>query len=407
LDALAAGAAPGGGKSVLAGIRLTGADIFWLAARAMAGAEGDATATLEVLAAASRGDSTALSTVHLGALHLQGVDLRDVNLSGAVLVGAHFDGAMLSRAHLEGSVLSYAHLNAALLNEAHLEGATLVRASATGTDFIDAHLEGANLSYADLQGASLARAELTGSTLHQAHLKGTDFTAASLVGADLRRALFDSSSVLQGTTIADKRDGIGPRVAEVKWNGADLRGIEWSTVRTLGDDHPERGKPGQSRIPAAYEAVTAYRGLSQALQAPELEEDAERFALKACVAQRRVYWLRHRYFAALLSWFSERLGGYQGDLRRVVVAYLLVNVVFTVAFHALASPSATPLSWFDAAVVSLTAFHGRGFLAENMKPGDPMSAVAAAEAVVGLVIEASFIAIFTKWFLGEQNRDGG
>ena len=49
-------------------------------------------------------------------------------------------------------------------------------------------------------------------------------------------------------------------------------------------------------------------------------------------------------------------------------------------------------------MVSLTAFHGRGFFATAFLPGDPQAALAAGEAVIGLLIEITFIATFTQRF---------
>ncbi len=56
------------------------------------------------------------------------------------------------------------------------------------------------------------------------------------------------------------------------------------------------------------------------------------------------------------------------------------------------------LQWYEALVVSLTAFHGRGFFSQLYQPGDPQSIIAAIEAVIGLLIEVSFIATFTSRF---------
>jgi hypothetical protein len=56
------------------------------------------------------------------------------------------------------------------------------------------------------------------------------------------------------------------------------------------------------------------------------------------------------------------------------------------------------LTWNEALIVSLTAFHGRGFFAAAFRPGDPQAAVAAGEAVLGLLIEITFIATFTQRF---------
>ena len=71
------------------------------------------------------------------------------------------------------------------------------------------------------------------------------------------------------------------------------------------------------------------------------------------------------------------------------------------AYSVLGLTGAHHLQWYEALVVSLTAFHGRGFFSEQFKPGDPQAIIAAIEAVVGLVIEISFIATFTQRFFGK------
>jgi hypothetical protein len=51
--------------------------------------------------------------------------------------------------------------------------------------------------------------------------------------------------------------------------------------------------------------------------------------------------------------------------------------------------------------LSLTSFHGRGFFPGiNITLSDPRVVLAAFEAVIGLFIEFSFIATFTKRFFG-------
>ena len=60
------------------------------------------------------------------------------------------------------------------------------------------------------------------------------------------------------------------------------------------------------------------------------------------------------------------------------------------------------MTWNEAFVVSFTAFHGRGFLATGVKPSDPQAAIAAIEAVLGLIIEICFIATFTQRFLASK-----
>jgi hypothetical protein len=38
----------------------------------------------------------------------------------------------------------------------------------------------------------------------------------------------------------------------------------------------------------------------------------------------------------------------------------------------------------------VTAFHGRGFFGSAFQPGDPQAAIAAVEALIGLLIEITF-----------------
>jgi hypothetical protein len=77
-------------------------------------------------------------------------------------------------------------------------------------------------------------------------------------------------------------------------------------------------------------------------------------------------------------------------------------VSFAIAYFALGQAVGPHLQWYEALVVSLTAFHGRGFFSQQFSPGDPQSIVAAGEAVVGLLIEISFIATFTQRFFGAK-----
>ena len=58
------------------------------------------------------------------------------------------------------------------------------------------------------------------------------------------------------------------------------------------------------------------------------------------------------------------------------------------------------LAWNEAIVISMTAFHGRGFFQPVQSLGDPIAILASIEAVFGLLIEISFIATFTQRFFG-------
>jgi hypothetical protein len=56
---------------------------------------------------------------------------------------------------------------------------------------------------------------------------------------------------------------------------------------------------------------------------------------------------------------------------------------------------------YEALVLSLSSFHGRGFFPSTISLGDPLAIIAAAEAVIGLFIELLFIATFSRRFLGD------
>jgi hypothetical protein len=48
--------------------------------------------------------------------------------------------------------------------------------------------------------------------------------------------------------------------------------------------------------------------------------------------------------------------------------------------------------------LSISSFHGRGQFPNGLSLGDPVASVAAAEAIIGLLIEITFIATFTQRF---------
>jgi hypothetical protein len=81
---------------------------------------------------------------------------------------------------------------------------------------------------------------------------------------------------------------------------------------------------------------------------------------------------------------------------RSFITYGFVVLTFATAYLSLGGDNGHALSWNEAIVVSVTAFHGRGFFSAVFQPGDLVAAVAAAEAFIGLLIEIVFIATFTQ-----------
>jgi hypothetical protein len=96
----------------------------------------------------------------------------------------------------------------------------------------------------------------------------------------------------------------------------------------------------------------------------------------------------------LFSLFLDLLAGYGYKPLRSFLAYLLVIAGFATIYYLLGPH----LTWNEAIVISMTAFHGRGFFPNQFKPGDPQSLVAAIEALVGLIIEVTLIATLTQRF---------
>ncbi|MGH9638185.1 MAG: pentapeptide repeat-containing protein, partial [Candidatus Angelobacter sp.] len=206
-------------QSVFYRIHLAGADVFWLAALALDGAEGN----LDKAVAELR----ALPFINLSALHLEGANLLVAQLQGAYLSQAHLEGANLLGAQMGGANLGGTWLKDADLRQARLQKAFLFQAQ----------LEGANLSQAHLEGASLYAAQLEGANLSQAHLEGSFLFLAQLQGTDLRQASFDKASVLNDAQLDDVR------MDQVTFDNTNLTAIPWETVKRLGDEQIAKGKP--------------------------------------------------------------------------------------------------------------------------------------------------------------------
>ena len=221
---------------------------------------------------------------------------------------------------------------------------------------------------------------------------GADLSGAQLAGAHLRNVM-----------LGDKQR-IGPRLADLQWGDTNLAVVDWSHVAVLGDEHQARQKTTPDgkkkrkalRVSEYQAAVRANRQLAVALQAQGLSEEAARFAYRAQRLQRIVVRRQKKIGQYLFSGLLDLLAGYGYKPGRSVIAYLLLIAGFALTYYSFGH-----LAWYEALVVSLTAFHGRGFFAQQFQPGDPQAIIAALEAVVGLLIEISFIATFTQRFFGK------
>ena len=264
-----------------------------------------------------------------------------------------------------------------------------------GAELSRANLEGATLYAARLELATLGHASLEGTNLSEAHLERAALNGASMQGADLRGAWLDSKIDLSEATFDEKT-----RLGDIQWGGVggvNLTRINWERVRRLGD---EQGVGLGADVDEHEAVVRAYRQLAAHLRAQGMTEVADRFAYRAQVRQRRVYLRRFRIPQYLGSWFLDLISGYGYRPMRSFITYVLVILGFAAGYFALGGANGQSLSWNEAIVIiiSMTAFHGRGFFTTGVSLGDTLARLAAGEAIIGLLIEITFIATFTQRF---------
>jgi uncharacterized protein YjbI with pentapeptide repeats len=306
-------------------------------------------------------------------------DLRQANLRGVSL-----RGVLLLRADLRGANFIYADLRGAVLVDADLSTARLGRAD----------LAGANLRFANLDAALLSRANLAAASLAYANLAGARLLGADLRGSDLRGARMDPA-----TTLSEALLDTSTRLGDIVWNSAPLTKIDWAGIPRLGDEragedpNTQFGRGAGSSTRRDHEAaVRANLQLAVALRAQGLTEAADRYAYRAQVLQRHVYARQFRFGAYLFSLLLDLLMGYGYRLWRILIAYLAVIGAFAAAYTLIYAGQGQQLGALDAVVASLRAFHQRSFSGFST----PEGVVSFVEALVGLVIESTFIAMLVQ-----------
>ncbi len=364
-----------------------------------------------------------LREADLNGAHLNDADLNGAHLERAKLKWAHLQGVNLYEAHLEEANLYEAHLERADLRKANLKKAVLDSAQLERSHMSEVHLEGADLRAAHLKGADLRAAHLEGAILIEAHLEGANLKGAFLearsIGkeneegsirldpADLRGAYFDSATNLESAKLGNEKLGF-VSLADVRWENVNLAVIDWGQVSMLGDEYKalqmkQRAKSADSNdedLNVYRAAVRANRQLAAVLRNQGMNEEASRFAYRAQKLQRVVSYKRRSYVSYLFSVLLDLLAGYGFRPRRSLVWYLIINIGFAMMYYFIGH-----LSFFfpDSFVFSVISFHGRGFfpgLGNGITLHHPLVVLAALEAIIGLFIEISFIATFTKRFFG-------
>src|SRR6266699_1745337 len=346
-----------------------------------------------------------LEKVSLHEAHLEKADLAWAHLERAFLARARLKEADLSEAHLQGATLRWTHLEQAYLNGAHLEKADLSRARLEKVYLSEARLEKADLSEAHLEEGYLSGAYLQEADLSRAHLERAFLYKAHLEGARLSRTHVE---VARRKKAESGEQLIGPSLADAQWSNVNLAVVQWSQVDMLGDEYKARQatqtgerKNNMIRLEEYEAAVRANRQLAVALRAQGLDEEAARFGYRAQLLQRIVLLRQGKIGQYLFSLLLDLLAGYGYRPGRSLMAYLVVIFSFMGLYLLNAHGAAVHLTWDEALVLSVSSFHGRGFLLQGVTLGDAFVRLAAAEAVLGLLIEVSLISTFTQRFFGK------
>ncbi len=83
----------------------------------------------------------------------------------------------------------------------------------------------------------------------------------------------------------------------------------------------------------------------------------------------------------------------------MVGAYVALIAAFAALYHGFGHGGVSHLSWREAVVLSITAFHGRVFSAP-FTANSPQSVVTAVEAISGFLFEGLFIAMLAQRVFG-------
>jgi hypothetical protein len=251
---------------------------------------------------------------------------------------------------------------------------------------------------------------LQDANLRQAQLQGAYLTRAQLHGATLRLAFLDAATYLNGIVLGDKKHGI-IHLVDVRWGGANLAVVDWAAVHILGDEQAAwewklaseggvRAQRAQARLNAFRDAVRGNRQLAKELRDQGLNEDADRFAYRAQVLQREVF-RRQRQYGRFLGWgILDLIAGHGYKPLWSFITYAAFVLSFAFIYYLLRVNVSPTLNPVDALIFSITSFHGRGFSpgAGMVTLHNPLTILAAVEAIIGLLIEITFIATFTQRF---------
>lgn len=373
-----------------ASVKLSGADVFFLAAWTLA---PDNPTSAEPLLRCSQagmlGERDPRLVVSLGGLHLEDADLSGANLDDALLNGVQLQRANLQGARLSGANLPLARLDGADLRGATLDGANLTGAYLKGARLITIHAERTLFCDTRLEGASLAGASLAGADLRAAHLQGANLLQASLAGADLRGASLDAATSFEGVRLHDRAHGAAA-LGDLIWDSVRLTRTDWRALRRLGDERFITRHDADTYVAV----IRAYRQLAAALRAQGLHEDALRLAHRGCVWQRRLRLRRFQLLRYLGSWLLALSAGYGYRPGRALLWFTAIVGGFALAYlqlpHFLDLGMAS-LPWSQAVATSLADAQGLALYQLAATPHAAIAPLRLAEGVLGLLDELGLV----------------
>lgn len=238
-----------------------------------------------------------------------------------------FDGIKLSRADVEwllathdnglGPVVdwrvkSYPARWGLMLWYVDLRAVNLTKLPMGSIGLMNAHLEKADLHEAHLEGANLSKAHLEWSGLYWTHLEGTNLAEAHLGGADFFESFFSDTTRLRDVVLTDQEVG-EVSFPNVHWGDVNVTEVDWSSLSVLGDERKalravdDKRRKRYKKVNLTYYFQTAtrsYRQLAVVLRNQGLNEEANRFAYRAQLMQRKVFWYQRkilRYLGSLSS----------------------------------------------------------------------------------------------------------
>jgi hypothetical protein len=230
-----AAAEQGSRRGPFDGVTLTGADVFYLAACALAGFQGDVAAAAARLLATDRRDEIP----PLSRLHLEGAHLAGAYLDGAILVGAHLKGADLSGAHLDGAVLDEAQLA-----EANFTGAALDRIVLRGDDDDDSLAA---------RGSTRGAGERTGAATDSGEAGETPTRGEAPTGDDSRTQLQQQQVIFTGYYPRDVATQMWERMLvflalDTAEAAAEVASVAAELLQSRRDEYRHASAPSQASV---------------------------------------------------------------------------------------------------------------------------------------------------------------